>query len=258
MHAEALREPTECLGYAITGVCMKPILQSENTSSTHANGFNSFGRLFSHERREELAQVLFEKVVCGLYTPHRLQNTDIQRVVNELIEEAAQGPFKRLHIERNDDGSFRTFCAGCDVPLCCIVFETIRLTDEDAWVLSKHLEKATDVFLKEYCEPYDDDTQLGFIYKLKRAAPCAFLHENRCSVYTDRPERCKHFPLSRDNTGHNFKIYSWCNYLFNLLWHEATLRALELIFQKAHLSQARIRCGGVISSTGNAIYSLRR
>ncbi len=225
-----------------------PIQHPDDTSAENVSESTSSGYLFSREHHEELEKALVNKVARGLHVPHRIVEADIWLVVRELVEEAAQGPFKRLHIERNDDGSFRAFCAGCQVPLCCIVFETIRLTNEDVWTLSKRLAMSKGAFLSIYCDQYSDNASAEFAYKLKSAMPCGFLSENLCTIYTDRPERCRHFPLQRADTGQTFVIYPWCNYLFNLLWHEATLRVLELILQKDRLSTACIRYGGAIGS----------
>ncbi len=225
---------------------MMSILRAKKNSAANACGSTSFGGLFAHERRDELRRTLYEHVLRGLYSLHQVAIADVCCIVSELVTEAEQGPFKRLHVERNDDGSFRPLCTRCERPWCCIVFETIRLTADDIWALSQRFAMSPDAFSRDYCEQYVDAVQPDFVYRLKRALPCEFLHEDRCSVYADRPERCRRFPLQCDQNGENFVIYPWCNYFFNLLWHEATLRVLEHIFQKHHSNQARIRYGGTI------------
>ncbi len=247
---------TERLSCALGVIFMMPILRSKKNSAVNACGSDSFGSLFAKERRDELRRALYEKVLSGFYALHQVSIADVYRIVNELVEEAEQGPFKRLHVARNDDGSFRPLCTDCERPWCCIVFETIRLTADDIWTLSQRFAVTPNEFSRKYCEQYADTMQPEFIYRFKRALPCEFLYEDRCSIYADRPERCRNFPLQRDQNGQNFVIYPWCNYLFNLLWHEATLRILEHILQKHRGYQARIRCGGAID-VGHALRTLK-
>ncbi len=220
--------------------------QSEQQNAKGSDRSNSYGALFTRERLEELTDTLSRKVLGGLYLTERIAEADVYHIASGLVKEIATGPFKRLHVRRNDDGSFRPFCAGCERPWCCIVFETIRLTVDDVWMLCERFAMLPDAFAREYCEKYTDATQPHFAYKLKRAMPCEFLHEDRCSVYARRPERCRLFPLECDRSGQNFAIYPWCNYFFNLLWHEATLRVLEHILQGYQSNEARIRYGGII------------
>ncbi len=225
---------------------MMLILRSEKDRAMNARGSDSLGSLFIPERRDELRHALCEKVLRSFYASYRVSTSDVCRIVNELVEEVKQGPFKRFHVVRNDDGSFRPFCTDCERPWCCIVFETIRLTADDIWALSQRFAMTPNEFSGKYCEQYADAMQPEFVYRFKRAIPCEFLHEDRCCIYTDRPERCRDFPLQRDQNGQNFIIYPWCNYLFNLLWHEATLRILEHLLQKHRSDQSRIRYGGII------------
>lgn len=227
---------------------MMPIQRSEKSSAPDACGSESYGSLFTQERRDELRRTLCEKTSRGLHALHQVEIADVYRIVSELVEEAERGPFKRLHVERNDDGSFRPLCTGCERPWCCIVFETIRLTADDIWKLSKRFTMAPATFSRTYCERYADVKWPEFVYTLKRALPCEFLHKDRCRIYEDRPERCRDFPLQCDQNGENFVIYPWCNYFFNLLWHEATLRVLEHALQKYNGTQARIRYGGFVDS----------
>ncbi len=205
-----------------------------------------YGSLFAQERRDELRRALCEKVLSGLDSLRYVAIADVERIVGELVEQAGRGPYKQLHVQRNDDGSYRPFCMNCEKPRCCTVFETIRLTADDVLNLSRHFAMSPHAFLKKHCERYVDAIQPKFICRLKTAMPCEFLHKDQCSVYADRPERCRNFPLQHSINGENFVIYPWCNYFFNLLWHEATLQVLEHILQEYHSNQARIRFGGVI------------
>ncbi|MGZ4912388.1 MAG: YkgJ family cysteine cluster protein [Halobacteriota archaeon] len=220
--------------------------QSERRNAKSSDGSNSYDTLFARERREELTGTLCRKVLGGLYSRERIAEADVYRIASELVTEISTGPFKRLRVRRNVDGSFRPFCAGCERPWCCIVFETIRLTVDDIWKLSERFAMPPDAFAREHCEKYTDAIKPHFAYRLNRAMPCEFLHEDRCSVYAHRPERCRLFPLQCDRSEQNFVIYPWCNYFFNLLWHEATLRVLEHILQEHRSNEARIRYGGII------------
>ncbi|MGZ4904151.1 MAG: YkgJ family cysteine cluster protein [Halobacteriota archaeon] len=233
---------------------MMPILRSEKNSAPDACASKSYGSLFAQEGRDELKRTLCEKVSRGLYALHQVDIADVHLVVNELVEEAERGPFKHLHVERNDDGSFRPLCTGCERPWCCIVFETIRLTADDIWKLGQRFAMAPDAFSRRYCERYADVKRPEFVYKLKRALPCEFLYKDRCMIYEDRPERCRNFPLQCDQNGENFVIYPWCNYFFNLLWHEATLRVMEHTLQNYHSTQTRIRYGGIVDTGVVASY----
>ncbi len=244
---------TEYLSHPILDLSIMSILQPEKDRVPDVSNGSSCSDLFSQEQREELVVELCERVLHGLLAPHQVPAADVCRIVRELVEEIDQGPFKRLHIKRNADGSFRPFCTGCDTPQCCIIFETIRLTADDARTLSLRFAISPDAFLEEYCDCYTDPFHPEFAYKLKRAKPCGFLDEGRCSVYTDRPERCRHFPLQRDEDGQNFTVYPWCNYFTNLLWHEATLRVFEYVLQNYQGSRTRMRCGGVIHTGSSAL-----
>ncbi len=248
----------ERLSFTLDVVYLVSTLRSGTSDTAKANASASFGRLFVPERRDELRRALVETVVEGLSERSQVAGADVIRIVSELIEEAERGAFTQLHMERNDDGSFRAFCTDCERPWCCIVFETIRLTADDAWALSQRFAMSPDLFLRKYCEQYVDETQPDFVYRLKRALPCEFLLGDRCTIYTDRPERCRHFPLQRDQRSENFIIYPWCNYFFNLLRYEATIRVLEYMFQKYHSNQARIRYGGAITTSPIASSARRR
>ncbi len=210
-----------------------------------------FGSLFAYRRLDELKRLLCTKIRSGIYSQHYVTDVDVYHIVSELVEEAERGPFERLHLQRNDDGSFRPLCLGCERPLCCIVFETIRLTADELLTLSHRFAMSPDTFFEEHCEYYSDDAQQEFLYKFKRSMPCEFLHNDKCDIYTDRPKRCRYFPLQRDPTGENFAIYPWCSYFFNVLWYEATLRVLEHIMQKYRCDETPIRYGGSLGITAS-------
>lgn len=74
-------------------------------------------------------------------------------------------------------------CANC----CKVISPSLNPRDIDR--LSTHLGLSVEQFLADYLE--EDEDGEGHVFK---ATPCAFLHENTCSVYPHRPESCRSYP----------------------------------------------------------------
>jgi len=116
--------------------------------------------------------------------------------------------------EREDaNWAFRRFLKGCDMSIeeldsivhelyknvsgqidcrlcanCCKVIRPL-LKPNDIERLATHLGRSGEQFLAEYLE--EDEVGEGHVFK---TAPCAFLHENACAVYPQRPEACRSYP----------------------------------------------------------------
>jgi Fe-S-cluster containining protein len=65
------------------------------------------------------------------------------------------------------------------------------MTAKDRQRMAKVLSLSTAAFTRTFCEKTDG------IYRLKDgpSADCVFLIENRCSVYSGRPEQCRTWPF---------------------------------------------------------------
>ena len=127
--------------------------------------------------------------------------TDIQR-----IEQRA-----KHQEERN--WAFRCFLKGCDLSTkeidsvvhalngevstqidctkcanCCKVVQPL-LKSRDIKRLARYLNLPEEAFRAQYLQK--DDKKQGDIFKVR---PCPFLHENRCTVYSSRPDDCRSYP----------------------------------------------------------------
>jgi len=109
--------------------------------------------------------------------------------------------------------AFRCFLKGCDLSIeeldsvvhdlyknvssqidcrqcanCCKVIRPL-LEPRDIERLATHLRLSVEEFLSEYLEP-DEDGE-GYFFK---TTPCAFLKDNLCTVYPQRPDACRSYP----------------------------------------------------------------
>jgi uncharacterized protein len=80
---------------------------------------------------------------------------------------------------------------------CCVSrgeYGHVYLTLEDRQLLARHFKLSTRAFTTRYCEK-----ELGY-WKLKDfTEACAFLEDNRCSVYLARPTQCRTWPFWPEN-----------------------------------------------------------
>jgi len=109
---------------------------------------------------------------------------------------------------------------------CCRVLE-VSLDTEDLFRLADHLQQSAEQIDAEYggrgtlCE------------RSFAASPCAFLCDNRCSVYAARPQDCRDYPhlgkpLFRDRMWQLLNHAEDCPIIFN------TLRRLKQAFHQGH------------------------
>jgi hypothetical protein len=63
------------------------------------------------------------------------------------------------------------------------------LSGRDLRRLVDHLSLPRNEVIREYLRPGEDRGSYVF-----RQAPCPFLHDQRCSIYGDRPDACRSFP----------------------------------------------------------------
>jgi len=133
---------------------------------------------------------------------------------------------------------FRSFLKGSDLPIgeidslvhehyreiashidcrqcanCCRVARPI-LKSRDINRLSARLGIGEDKFREEYLEKDEDDEGYSF-----RSSPCAFLKENRCTVYPQRPDDCRSFPHLRkkDFVFRLSQAFSNCSICFSFI-----------------------------------------
>jgi len=116
-------------------------------------------------------------------------------------------------IREDANWAFRSFLKGCDVSIekldsivhdlyetvssqidcqlcanCCRVVSP-SLNTADIKRLATHLGFSVEQFVEAYLE--EDEVGEGHVFK---TTPCAFLHENSCSVYPQRPKACRSYP----------------------------------------------------------------
>jgi Fe-S-cluster containining protein len=78
-----------------------------------------------------------------------------------------------------------TKCANCCKTLHPVV------TNEDITRIAQHLGIAEDRFIAAYLEQDEDGG-----YRIKKS-PCPFLaDDNRCTIYDERPEKCRGYPFT--------------------------------------------------------------
>lgn len=93
-----------------------------------------------------------------------------------------------LIVEEKDQEVWKEIdCTEC--ARCCHTM-TPTYTQEDIVRLSSHLEMSQDEFIKLYLEEEEDHPEV----LMHRHLPCAFLKDNRCTVYEARPDNCRSFP----------------------------------------------------------------
>lgn len=195
---------------------------------------HSYGKLFMPGRKNQLKRALCEKVQHGLRQLDRATLEVAPSVVSELLDEMeehasiTQTPLRRL----NDSTSTSTpLCADCKKPSCCIVFHEVDISSDDIRRVSTYLGVSVEDFVKRHCQPRVHNRSE---FMLKNVAPCEFLtKDDQCSIYQARPTACKDFPLATDGEGREtIRIFEWCNFRFNMLRYEATLRVLSRVMQR--------------------------
>lgn len=94
----------------------------------------------------------------------------------------------------------------CDMCGSCCIDNTIILNTYDIIRLVKRLKITSYDFLKNYCTPIlGKESKLPLVL-LKMNPLCVFSKNGLCTVYEDRPQRCRMFPIgrvvkiSKDNT----------------------------------------------------------
>lgn len=113
----------------------------------------------------------------------------------------------RLNAEISD----QIDCTACGN--CCHKLKP-SLSDQDIERLSGKLDVETEKFKADNVEINDGVQQFKHL-------PCIFLHDKKCSVYSDRPDDCKSFPHlhKRRFTSRLWSVidnYSICPIVFNV------------------------------------------
>jgi hypothetical protein len=84
----------------------------------------------------------------------------------------------------------RRVWAGIDCTKCANCCKTVRptMSDEEVDRLAKRLGARREEFIERYLEPTEEGSDNPW---WMRSTPCAFLKDNRCTVYEDRPADCR-------------------------------------------------------------------
>jgi len=202
---------------------------------------DSYGNLLRRGRTDALKRVLGEIVREGLSAPDAITAERISHIVDEVVEvrESALGVtvkgtfhddlFKLCTSDRS-----RSLCAGCQTAPCCY-YSFMGLSSDEIERLSKYVGLSIDDFIKQRCKRIVVADR-GLIYTFKKTNPCEFLGENGyCRVYEARPDVCKTWPLvfdkEREEVTDVVTNYN-CNFFFNLLKYEVTVRVFADIMQR--------------------------
>jgi uncharacterized protein len=106
-----------------------------------------------------------------------------------------------------------TDCTKCGN--CCRAF-MINVTPAEASGVAAHLE----ITLPDFKEAYLEESQQGKL--IMKSIPCAFLQDNKCTVYENRFSGCRDFPhLDKpgftDRLFGTFIYYGTCPIIFNVV-----------------------------------------
>jgi Fe-S-cluster containining protein len=98
---------------------------------------------------------------------------------------------------------------------CCKILP-YALLEEDIKRLSKALNISTKEVIEQYTE-FDEEEQECFL----KETPCAFLKDNKCTIYEARPEACRSYPHlhKKEFTSRLLGViqnYSICPIVFNV------------------------------------------
>ena len=79
----------------------------------------------------------------------------------------------------------------CDCYICglCCKDEYLSINEMDANRISRKLGIKKETFLNQYTH-YETE-----VFDTVMNMPCAFLKDNRCSIYPDRPDVCRNYPI---------------------------------------------------------------
>lgn len=147
---------------------------------------------------ERIGQIVDEEEDENLRFMNLLKEEDRfdQKEFNEIVRE----------VEKNIDC---TACTNC----CKVIHPT--LADEDARRISAHLHMSKEEFIKKFAVEDEAD---GLIL---RELPCAFLKDNKCTIYEARPTACAEYPFLKTNipwkTIAFFSNARVCPIVFNVL-----------------------------------------
>lgn len=152
--------------------------------------------------------------------------TDLEIIARLADERTAEHEAFRAFLKEKDDDatdemvfrlnefvSAKIDCTACGN--CCRSF-MINVSEDEAADLSHHLQLSTAAFKEKYVESADSGRMI------MNTIPCAFLEENKCTVYEHRFSGCREFPhLDRPNfAGRLFGIlmyYGTCPIIFNVV-----------------------------------------
>ncbi|MFP5040071.1 YkgJ family cysteine cluster protein [Parasediminibacterium sp. JCM 36343] len=112
----------------------------------------------------------------------------------------------------NDTISRHIDCTACGN--CCKSL-MINVTEPEADVLAAHLQQTREGFDSQYLEK-------GSSMMVINAIPCAFLNENKCTVYEHRFSGCKEFPAMHlphfnKRLFTTFMHYNRCPIIYNVV-----------------------------------------
>ena len=86
----------------------------------------------------------------------------------------------------------RFSCSGCGE--CCRWSGAVLLEESDHARLAAHMELSEQEFIDLHTRLAPNRKQLALLDQADGS--CAFLEEDRCSVYAARPEQCRTFPYA--------------------------------------------------------------
>src|SRR5947208_9373383 len=93
----------------------------------------------------------------------------------------------RIALELHQEAFSIVDCTKC--ANCCKTLHPV-VTNEDITRIAQHLGIAKDRFIAAYLEQDDEGG-----YRIKNS-PCPFLaDDNRCTIYDERPEKCRGYPF---------------------------------------------------------------
>ena len=151
---------------------------------------------------KELRETLYEKIKPLFPTSVTLRAT--------IDHELARGIQVQKYVKEMQGGG-KGFCDDCVEPTCCTLTNPVALLGEDVERLKEHGHRN---FYKNYTDPLGNKYQV-----IKESAPCMFLKNDRCTIYSYRPLVCHRYPMQENaEDGKQILLISAdCAIAFNLI-----------------------------------------
>jgi|GEM_PF-249465 Fe-S-cluster containining protein len=89
-------------------------------------------------------------------------------------------------------------CNICNARCCSGESGIVRFSKTELLEMSNFLKISTDTFLKDYCKKDGYTYILKEIYISFNNYKCIFLTDNRCNIYSVRPQQCRTFPYWKE------------------------------------------------------------